>query len=611
MIKLLKNSYFLLLLICILTFFIYLPTLSNFPEGDDFLFLWHIKVPVSFLQIPFNNWDQPMAGRYGYGQAWYGAALYLIFGFNPYIFNFFGIMLKITALISVYIFTKKLTKNNTISIISSFMFGLISNGINGVISFCLQFALLFLANFLISSSIFLEGLKEKSIKKISISSIFLLSGNYLYTIRAIGITLLPLWTIFQLKEFSSTKKKLISLIISIGIVLLSVLMVAKVIPDADSFVRQTLIEGTKNVIKSVQDGYYEYVRSLIVSISNMSFPQNFYSLINQTFNSSYSTYYYLKTGSILIWSLLFIMFIVPHYVFRTINKLQLCLSFSIGIIWNLVLFYFTKNGVALFYPGEVVTVTLGIHIFLIGLILGLIYFKKNFSISIALLSSISAAILFYIPNWLHDPITISNTEHRYQTISSAFIAIFLSTLIYIIFKQSSYLFQKRKLLFANTSFLFAISFTAIILISHFNALNAIISEHHTIRQSSITLKHWNFVKSKVDFNNKPLIVVIWNSEDIFNVKREFFKDETLALIGDLPWDSKLSEKIKLFNSHEEAQNMICDWKKNGITFNYNNYYEFRLTSDREIIDWSNTGRKQLETWVNYCQYKIRGVEIGS
>ncbi len=610
MIKIFKKPYFFLTLIVILTFFIYLPTITNFPEGDDFLFLWHIRVPVSFMQIPFDHWDQPMAGRYGYGQAWYGAALYRIFGFEPYVFNFFGIILKIIALISVYIFARRLTKNETIALISALVFALISNGINGAISFCLQFALLFLANFLISSSLFLEGLKEKKIGKTILASLLLLIGNYLYTIRAIGIVLLPLWVILRFKELNSTKLKLISLIISISIVLLSVLMVANFIPDAKNFTTQTLIAGSQGVLKSVQQGNYEYIRSLLVSISFMPLPQNFYSVINQLFDAGNATQHYLKIGASFTWTLLFIMFIFPLYLLKSINKYQLGISFFSGIVWNLILLYFVKAGVTLFYPSEVVVVTLGVDIFLIGIILGLIYLKIKPRIGATLLSSISAALLFYIPNWLHAPDSISITEHRYHTVSSGFVAIFLAILIYLIFKQTLSLFQKKRIGLGNFYIFFAVIFTATVLIFHFKTLNQIISEHHMIRRADIILSHWNFVKSKVDFNRKPLIVVVWISEDIFKVKREFFKDETLALIGNLPWDYKLTEKVKLFNSHEESQKAICDFKRNGISFDYNNYYEFRLTADRNIIDWSDKGREQLKTWKDYCQDKVKGIETG-
>lgn len=606
----LKKPYFFLILTVILTFFIYLPTITNFPEGDDFLFLWHIRVPVSFIQIPFTSWDQPMAGRYGYGQAWYGAALYRLFGFEPYLFNFFGIVLKIIALISVYIFTKKLTKNETIASISALVFALISTGVNGAISFCLQFALLFLANFLISSSLFLEGLADKKVGKVILSSLLLLSGNYLYTIRAIGIVLLPLWVILRFKELDSTKMRLISLTTSIVIVLLSMLMVAKFIPDANNYASQTIIEGSQSVLKSIQQENYEYIRSLLVSISYMPLPQNFYSVINQLFDAGNAIPHYLKTGASFTWTILFIMFILPLYLLKSINKYQLGMSFISGIVWNLILFYFTKAGVTLFYPSEVVVVTLGVQIFLIGIILGLIYLKSEPRIGATLLSSISAALVFYIPNWLHDPITISITEHRYFTVSSGFVAIFLSILVYLIFKQTLSLFQKRKSGLRIVYLFFAIIFAATILIFHFKTLSQIIAANHARRQSDIILGHWNFVKSKVDFNRRPLIVVVWTSEDILNVKQEFFKDETLALIGNLPWDYKLTESVKLFNSHEESQKAICDFKRNGINFDYNNFYEFRLTADRELIDWSDKGREQLKTWKDYCQDKVKGIEIG-
>lgn len=610
MIKILKKPYFFLILTVILTFFIYLPTITNFPEGDDFLFLWHIRAPVSFMQIPFDHWDQPMAGRYGYGQAWYGAALYRLFGFEPYLFNFFGIVLKIIALISVYVFARKLTKNGTIATISALVFALISNGINGTLSFCLQFALLFLANFLISSSLLLEGFAEKKIWKIILASLLLLIGNYLYTIRAIGIVLLPLWVILRFKILDSTKLKLISLITSIVIVLLSILMVAKFIPDANNYASQTIIEGSQSVLKSIQQENYEYIRSLLVSISYMPLPQNFYSVINQLFDAGNAIPHYLKTGASFTWTILFIVFILPLYLLKSINKYQLGISFISGIVWNLILFYSTKAGITLFYPSEVVVVTLGVQIFLIGIILGLTYLKIKPRIGAALLSSISAALVFYFPNWLHDPITISYNEHRYHTVSSGFVAIFIAILIYLIFKQTFSLFQKKS--GSRTIYLFcAVIFTAAILIFHYKNLNKIISEHHMIRQSDIILNHWNFVKSKVDFNKKPLIVVVWTSEDILNVKREFFKDETLFLIGNLPWDYKLTESVKLYYSHEESQNIICDWKRNGINFDYNNFYEFRLTADRKIIDLSDNGREQLKTWQNYCQDKVKGLEIGA
>lgn len=611
MTKILKKPYFFLIVIVILTFLIYLPTITNFVEGDDFLFLWHIRVPVSFVQLPFDSWDQPMAGRYGYGQAWYGAALYRLFGFEPSVFNFFGIVLKIIALISVYIFAKKLTKNEVIASISALVFGLISTGVNNQLSFSLHFAIIFLANFLISSSLFLEGFAEKKIGKIILSSLLLLVGNYLYTIRAFGIVLLPLWVILRFKELDSKKLRIISLLTSIGLVLVSMLEVAKFIPDASGYTRQTLIEGSLSVMKSVQQGYYEYLRSLVVSISLMPLPLNFYSIINQAFNAGYAVEHYLKTGASLIWTILFIMFIFPSFLLKSISRYQLGISFISGIAWNLILLYFTKTGVTLFYPSEVVAVTVGIYIFLIGIILGLIYLKSKPRIGSTLLSAISAALVFYIPNWLHDPITISVTEHRYHITSSGFVAIFLSIFLYLIFKQALNLVQNRKPIFGIFCLFSAIIFTTMILIFHFQTLNHTISEHHTRRQSDIILSHWNFVKSRVDFNRKPLIVVIWTSEDILNVKQEFFKDETLALIDDLPWDYKFTESVKLFNSYEESQKAICDWKSNGINFDYNNFYEFRLTADRKIIDWSNQGREKLKTWNNYCKDPTQmGIEVG-
>lgn len=610
MIKIFKKPYFILFLIVILTFFIYQPIITYFPEGDDFLFLWHIRVPVSFAQLPFIGWELPMAGRYGYGQAWYGAALYRLFGFEPSVFNFFGIVIKIIALISVYIFTKKLTGSEKIALISALVFTLISTGVNGEINFFLHFSLLFLANFLISSSLLLEGLAQKRIGKIFIASLLLLVGNYLYTIRAIGIALLPLWVILRLKTFNSTKLKLLSLVTSIVLVSISAIMVTKLIPAANSLATQNLIDGSKSVIKSVQQGNYQYIHSLLLSISMMILPENLYIVINQLFRAGTFIQYYLQFWSPLIWFLLVLIFIYPLYLLKSINKYLLGISFITGISWNLFVLYAINKGFILFYRGEVVAITLGIYLFLIGIILGFMYLKILPKIGSAILISISAAFLFYIPNWLHDPITVSYNEHRYQTISAGFIAIFLAILIYLVFKQALKLLQNKKSRLRKVYLLFAIIFTAIILIPHFKTLRRSIAENHIIRRPDIILNHWNVVKSRVDFNKRPFIVVVWTSGDIFDVKREFFKDETLGLIGNLPWDYKLTDNIKLFNSHEESQQTICNWKQNGINFDYNNYYEFRLTANRELVDLSDRGRKQLKTWANYCQDKIKGIEVG-
>lgn len=610
MIKILNKTYIFLIFIIVLILLLYLPTLSFSPEGDDFLLLWHIRVPVSFLNVPFYGWEEPVAGRFGYGEAWYATGIFRIFGYQPEVFNFFGIITKIIASISVYIFTKKTTKNKTLASLSAFIFVFLSTGLNGETSFALHFSLLFLSIFLISSALFLEGIELKNFKNTVLGSIFLLVGNYLYTIRAFGIILLPVWIILRFKLLDSVKQKFISLIISIIIVLLSVLMVAKFIPGASSYASKTLLENSQTVFKNVQNGNYEYIRTILVSISFMSIPRDFYAVVDQIFNAGGSTEHFLKIGASFIWSLMFLTFIFPLYLLKLINKYQLGISYITGIVWNLILLSFTKKGIPLFYGGEVTAVTLGLYILLIGIILGLFYYKSKPAIGSTLLGSIAAAVLFYIPNWLHDPVTVSLTEGRYMTVSSGFVAIYLSILIYLAFKQSIGFGQKKKSHFRIIFIFLAVTFTTIILASHFQNLQKYIFDNKDVRRIDIVSAHRNFVKSKVDFSKRPLIVVVWTSADIYNAKREFFRHQSLGLIGDVQWDYKLTDQLKLFYSYEESMNAICDWRRYGINFDLNNFYEFHLTADRTIIDWSDKGREQLKTWGNFCQDKVKGVEVG-
>lgn len=610
--KILLREKVLLFLICLLTLLLYLPTLSYYPEGDDFLFLWHIRVPVNFLQIPFYGWEEPVAGRFGYGQAWYGAAVAKIFGSQPYIFNLFGIFFKIVALLAVYTFAKKLTKNKYIPLISAFLFAILSTGANGEISLFLHFSLIFMAIFLYGTALFTEGLETKNFLKVIIGSTLLLLGNYLYIIRGAGIVLLPFLIFLRNIPIKSKSKLIYFICLAILVVLLSAVVVTKLIPGADNYASITLINNSVSIFNSTRDGHYEYLRAGLLSIGLMLFNRDFYNLFDQLFQAANNLKLYLLIWSPLIWTLLYALFVFPLYCLKRVSNINLLLGYGAGICWNLLLRLLYHERVVLFIGGEVVSATIGIEIVLLMIILGLFYLKFKPELGSTLIAVIATAIFFYIPNWLHDPIIASATESRYFTVSSGFVAIGLSILIYILFSQLAILKQVHRFKLMS-GFLAASSLISLLIVfTHWNYLNNIIFQNGIIRNSTIISSHWNFVKSRVNFTKRPLIVNVWADAQIDSAKREFFRHQSLGLIGNIPWDYQLTDTVRLYYSMEDAVQAICGWKNHGIAFNPENLYEFKLTADRKIVDRSKEGRNKLNSWKDYClDPHKKGLEVNN
>lgn len=602
----------LLAVILLLGFLIYLPTLSYFPEGDDFLFLWHIRVPVSFWELPFHGWEEPIAGRFGYGQAWYGALIYRIFGFQPEVFNFFGIICRLIATFTIYKFCSNLTNKKTIGLLAAFIFTILSTGIDGEVYLFLHFSMLFLSLFLFGSYKFIQGIEEKSVSKVSFGTTLLLLGNYFYTIRAIGITLLPLWSLLRIRALNSTKLRISSLTLAIIIVVISALMVTNFIPGANSYATTTLIGNSAVLLNAVSNGKFESIRTFLVSLGLMLFPREFYNLVSDPFKVDFRPNRYLLFWSPVIWTLIYWVFSLPTILSK--NKkaiLVACLGYLSIMFWSFGLYFLRKSGITFYNGGELSVVTFGITIYLLSFWLGLQLLFKNSKLGFLILAGVSASILFFIPNWLHGPDIISSTESRYFTVSSGFIAIVFSALIYHLFIFGEKLYNSKSHKSLGVMYLaFSLVIISTITFVHLNNATRIISLNKSIRNPEIIKDHWATVKSKVDFTKKPLIVVVWSGAQIDNAKREFFRHQSLGVVGNMPWDYNLTDQVKLFYSYQESADAICGWQKRGIIFDFNNFYEFNLDSQRRIIDRTQLGRSRIRTWDGYCQDTTKkGIEV--
>lgn len=596
----------------LLTLFFYLPTLNLFVGGDDLLLLWHIQVPVNFFQIPFTGWEEPIAGRFGYGQAWYAAILYKLFGFQTPIFNLAGIFLRIIAIVSVYKFSATLTKKQSLSLMAAILFAFNTTGIMSNFNFHIHFALALIAFLFFGLSYIFKSYENQSLKTWLIGLAISILGIFLYLIRSFGIILLPVWTIFRYSLLPQ-KTKNYCLLGSLIIVALSTSLVW-ILPGAKDLASSHSISGIEHIIKEVLSGKSEPLRAFFVSMGFSVLPSSLYYALAQTLSVDNSIGRFLFPWSILIWTLIYGIFVLPLIQRKKLGKLFLLLAglgYLSGIIWSKFLLVLLNNNFQIFQGREVVAVALGIDILLLMLFLGLLYLFIEAKIGSTLLICASAIPIFYFPNWIHDPTHVSDSSFRYLTLTSGFVAIGLACLIYILYLHRNYFISVGSIFQGRIYFIVAALIFLFILNANVQQTSAVMTEEINTRQPKIFLSNWDFVRSNVNFQKTPLIVLIWTDGDIFNVMMEFFRHQGLALISQRPWKAQLPNEMRLYYNFKDSMDQICGWRAKGIIFNPGNLYLFKLNKDLTMETQFEEGREKLKTWDKYCSDPTqKGIEAG-
>lgn len=607
-----------LLILLLVTFIYYLPALSIFIQGDDFSLLWHIQIPVNFFLMPFTGWDLPIAGRYGYGEAWYAFALFKLFGLQIPIFNLTGIFIKLIVIVSVYVFSMMLTKIKTLSLIAAILFAFTPIGVDSTFSFFLHFSSGLAAFFLFGSSLMFKSFENKSLKIWLIGASIILIGAFLMLPRAFGIVLLPLWMILRYNLIPK-KLRIYSILGSI-IILAFLAILVWAVPGGKDLAFSHTLTGFGSIFQEAISGNHEPVRAFFVSLGFSLLPSSIYYSFSHFLISNFfkvsdwlnpAIKSFLFPWSIVLWTALYGTFMLPIIKKRKSISLLDILGYLSGILWSILILILFTNNYPIFYGKEIVTVVLGMDIFFLMTFLGLQYLSIDAKIGSTLLICVVSIITFYFPTWIHDPTSISYSEHRYQTVSAGFVAIGFACLIYILYLHGKYFLSiknnvKGKLLLAIAVLVFLY-----ILNTNIQQTQTVMEKEVKTRQSKIFLSNWDFVRSNVNFQKTPLIVIIWTDGDIFDIKREFFHDEGLALISQRPWNAELPSQLKLNFNFKDSMDEICEWKTNGIIFNPSNLYLFKMNKAFKMEAQFEAGRKKLKTWDKYCSDPTQiGIEAG-
>lgn len=596
-----------LLLLLLLAFIFYLPALRIFIQGDDYLLLWHVQVPVSIFQMPFTGWEEPIAGRFGYGAAIYALILYKLFGLQTPIFDLAGIFIKLIVIVSVYKFSVVLTKIRALSLMAAVLFAFTITGVESTFSFFLHFSSGLAAFLFFGSSLIFKSYENRSLKTWLIGSSIIIIGAILMLPRAFGIVLLPLWTALR---YNLIPKKLrnYSLLGSLLILALLAILVWT-LPGAKDLASLNTITGFEQIIKEILSGSHEPLRAFFVSISFSLLPSSIYYSFAKfldfdlkifDWSNIQSTSHFLLPWSIVIWTALYTIFVLPLIQRRkSISYLDI-LGYLSGALWSILILILLNNNHPIFYGREIVAVALGMDILLLMIFLGLQYLSIEAKIGSLLLICAASIPTFYFPTWIHDPYHVSDSSFRYLTLSSGFVAIGLACLIYI-------LYLHRRIFF----FIIATLIFIFILSVNIQQTSTIMAEEVNARQPEVFLSNWDFVRSNVNFQKTPLIVIIWTDGDIFSVKREFFHHQGLALISQRPWSAELPAQMRLRFNFKDSMDEICIWRGNGIVFDPGNLYVFKMNKDFTMETRFEEGREKLKTWDKYCSDSTqKGIEAG-
>lgn len=607
-----------LLLLLLSGLIFYLPALRIFIQGDDFLLLWNIQIPVSIFLMPFTGWTLPIAGRYGYGEAWYAFALFKLFGLNIPIFNLAGIFIKLIVIVSVYTFSMTLTKIKTLSLMAAILVTFITTGVDSTLSLSLHFSSGLAAFLLFGSSLMFKSFENKSIKTWLIGASIIIIGAFLMLPRAFGIVLLPLWTIFRYNLIPKTLRVHSILGSLTPLVILAILV--WIVPGGKDLAFSNTVTGFGQIIQQTFSGIDEIPRAFFVSLGFSLLPSSVYFSFAQFLGTNFFKMSDLSNSaissllfpwSILLWTALYALFILPLIQKRKSISFLDVLGYLSGTLWSILLFILFINNHPIFYGREVVATVLGMDILFLMIFLGLQYLFIETKIGSMLLICAISIPTFYFPTWIHDPLHVSDSSFRYLTLSSPFVAIGLACLIYILYLHGKYFLSIRKIIKGQFLIITAVLIFTYILITNIQQTSTVMAQEIKNRQPQVFLSNWDFVRSKVDFGKTPLIVIIWTDGDIFDIKREFFKDEGLALISQRPWDAKLPTQAKLNFNFKDSMEQICNWKTNGIIFNPSNLYLFKMNKNLTMETQFEEGRKKLETWDKYCSDPTKvGIEAG-
>lgn len=575
------------LLLTSITFYLYAPIIPLFFEGDDFLVLWYIQNPVPFLLKPFIGWHLPIAGRFGYGQAWYASAVFSAVGMNPAVFNVFGIIIRSIASIAIYLFVYNYAKRRVLAGLCAFVFVVLSTGIEGTAFAFHHFHLLFGSMVLAGLWYLLKAVRDGSWKWFFVALTILYLAGFLYTIRLGGLIAIPLAVL--LYGWVVLKRPLISFGWGILCTFLLFGLIYATVPGISS-VSGNLRQSVLNLL--LQPGMYSlpYFESFFRSWAQILYPPHLIDLVKISMlrqviwillggvglMGAAEVVGYLQVRNIFYASLwkIFLRWIPIFLILILIGTLLV--SRMIGVQLYSTLSYLKL--VVLGYSGVCLLVYTSIL---------MSYFNRKLG-ALAMISLLFA-FTFYIPNWLFEPQFIAPTTGRYFTISSIFLAIMIGTIFYVL------IFELRRYSFLLSGF--SVILLVGYLIAHLLHLQSYVFGQTKYRNPEKTKAAWSVMRSTADFTVYPRVVMIWAEGDIADMAKMFHTYASFMLASGSTYSDRVPQQAI---SYEQAMNMVCLWRTQGLDVGSETIYLYRFTKQWTLIPEFSKNEEVYGTWKYYC-----------
>jgi hypothetical protein len=621
-IHLLRNlvSLVVLIFLCATTYWIYAPTIPLFFEGDDFQVLWHIRNPVPFWQKPFVGWPMPIAGRFGYIQAWYEAAVSYFAGNNNFVvLNSFGIAFRMLVILSIFYCAYSLSKNRIVALLCAFTFTCMATGIESTYFVFHHGVLIFMMLVFVGIGVALRSFESEPLskKRLVVGMGLLVTASYVYTIRMAGLVVLPLW--FFIYSFVSPSSSLARFsrmkILLVGVVstLILFILIYALVPGIAT-VSKNLPISVAAMTRSEHNMFGVYSEAFLVSVGTMLSPP---PVTDYFLSGGFVKRKILFAGALpVFFSVLFVVYnIYRKYRDRAfIHSGALVLqglTALVSTVWFIFLYALHSGHVQyLMFPRYRFIAASGVCVILSVLAFGLFQFKYTARIAALSLIGLSGALIFYVPNWLFGADIVSPTASRYFAVSSGFMALMLGSNVYLVTALVWHLFDTHYFYYIMKSIavlsIFLIGYLySYYLYFHLLSTHERIQEQAHYRNAERSLRSWRILQANVDSHTKPLFVVIQPLGDLTDVKRLFFGRNGIALALDLPYTNELPY---FTTSFRELSVLHCKLERQHVAVPEHNVYAFTYDLPTGLHPQIAEGRVVLGTWSDYCRTRVAGTE---
>lgn len=418
------TSFFPVLLVILVLFLVLKPALSLPLPGDAYVDLQVIVTDfgknLSFLNPPLKYYF------YQYGTQFTSILIvYKLFGFNPLAYFIINIFLRITAAVTIYLFTAKWSKSKLAGVLAGIFFGVNLPGLQPTTR--VAFSLVYVG--VISLFIFLyRWLRfhyQPTGKNLKLSALFFALAILSYPIRMVGIVPLILmgeiyWLLKNSDDRTTLKLQIKHILALTGIILLFVFVTGTLSSTPElSFKRIS----TTILLTSLLTGYPPVITTLWLFISN---------LIISPASSIIS-----NSGTAILKPLTLILtFLSILFFLSCIFRKKFLLAFSSLTVITFMPFIMASSQNLEGWDNNLIMITqIGGSLFILSNLF-LIY-MKNKNEHLAEIGMLGSAIVltFILFPWLISPQKANNDQsafnfiHRYYTIPSAGMAILLASVV--------------------------------------------------------------------------------------------------------------------------------------------------------------------------------------